>query len=397
MRIKMLKTFKRLKNILNRIIFLIIVQMFAMMFTQTIYATEEIIQQQNSAFKIQDFLKETEKYIDEMSEQIDIQEVFSLAIKGQINNKTMFNLVLGILGQEVVGALYGLISILLVIIIHSVLNSISESLESDSTVSKVTFYVQYILIVTIILTNFNSVINITKNSILDLVAFMNSLIPILITMVLTTGSITFASTVQPVLLFVITFIGNIILDVIIPLILIATVLSILSKVSDKIQINKISKFMKSGALWLLGITLTVFVTVLSLEGTLSQNVDGITAKTTKAAVSSLVPVVGKILSDSVDAVIGCSGILKNAVGIVGIIVIISICIKPIIKLMVLMIMYYLVGAIVSPIADKKIVELLEQIGDTFKVLLGVIVASSVMFVIGITIVIQVSNSMLMYG
>lgn len=397
MRIKMLKTFKRLKNVLNRIIFLIIVQMFVMMFTQTIYATEEIIQQQNSAFKIQDFLKETEKYIDEMSEQIDIQEVFSLAIKGQINNKTMFNLVLGILGQEVVGALYGLISILVVIIIHSVLNSISESLESDSTVSKVTFYVQYILIVTIILTNFNSVINITKNSILDLVAFMNSLIPILITMVLTTGSITFASTVQPVLLFVITFIGNIILDVIIPLILIATVLSILSKVSDKIQINKISKFMKSGALWLLGITLTVFVTVLSLEGTLSQNVDGITAKTTKAAVSSLVPVVGKILSDSVDAVIGCSGILKNAVGIVGIIVIISICIKPIIKLMVLMIMYYLVGAIVSPIADKKIVELLEQIGDTFKVLLGVIVASSVMFVIGITIVIQVSNSILMYG
>lgn len=397
MRIKMLKTFKRLKNVLNRILFLIIVQMFVMMFTQTIYATEEIIQQQNSAFKIQDFLKETEKYIDEMSEQIDIQEVFSLAIKGQINNKTMFNLVLGILGQEVVGALYGLISILVVIIIHSVLNSISESLESDSTVSKVTFYVQYILIVTIILTNFNSVINITKNSILDLVAFMNSLIPILITMVLTTGSITFASTVQPVLLFVITFIGNIILDVIIPLILIATVLSILSKVSDKIQINKISKFMKSGALWLLGITLTVFVTVLSLEGTLSQNVDGITAKTTKAAVSSLVPVVGKILSDSVDAVIGCSGILKNAVGIVGIIVIISICIKPIIKLMVLMIMYYLVGAIVSPIADKKIVELLEQIGDTFKVLLGVIVASSVMFVIGITIVIQVSNSMLMYG
>lgn len=65
--------------------------------------------------------------------------------------------------------------------------------------------------------------------------------------------------------------------------------------------------------------------------------------------------------------------------------------------MVLMIMYYLVGAIVSPIANKNIVELLEKVADTFKVLLGILVACSVMFIIGITLVIQLSNSMLMYG
>lgn len=56
--------------------------------------------------------------------------------------------------------------------------------------------------------------------------------------------------------------------------------------------------------------------VLSLEGTLTSSVDGLTAKTTKAVVTSAIPVVGKLLGETVDAILGCSNILKNAVGFV---------------------------------------------------------------------------------
>lgn len=96
---------------------------------------------------------------------------------------------------------------------------------------------------------------------------------------------------------------------------------------------------KSGITWFLGITLTIFVAVVSLEGTLSSSVDGITAKTTKAVVSSAIPIVGKILGDAVDSVLGCGIILKNAVGIVGVVVILGICIGPILKLVLAMITY----------------------------------------------------------
>ena len=147
---------------------------------------------------------------------------------------------------------------------------------------------------------------------------------------------------------------------------------------------------------ILGIVLTLFVGVLSLEGTLSSSVDGITAKTAKAAVSSFVPVVGKILGDAVDTVIGCASILKGAVGIVGVIVIIAICIVPIIKLAVLTITYYAASAICQPIADGKIVGLLSQMGDTFKTLLAMLCSVSVMLIIGVTLVVKISNSGLMY-
>ena len=108
--------------------------------------------------------------------------------------------------------------------------------------------------------------------------------------------------------------------------------------------------------------MTLFVTVLTLERSFTATVDGVTAKTTKAAVSTLIPVVGKILGDATDAVIGCAGILKNAVGFVGIIVIFGICLLPIIKLTILTITYYLASAICQPIADTKIVNLLRYDG-----------------------------------
>lgn len=74
-----------------------------------------------------------------------------------------------------------------------------------------------------------------------------------------TGNLVTASTIQPVLLLIITFIGNIISSVFLPLILVGTSLGIISQISDKIQINKLSKFLKSGVVWALGIVLTVFV------------------------------------------------------------------------------------------------------------------------------------------
>ena len=151
-----------------------------------------------------------------------------------------------------------------------------------------------------------------------------------------------------------------------------------------------------GIIWLLGIILTIFVGVVSLEGTLASSVDGITAKTAKTVVSSAIPVVGKILGDAVDTVLGCGIVLKNEVGIVGVIIVIGICIMPIIKLSILFLSYKLLAMVSEPIADKNIVGLLEQIGDIFKIFLGMICALSFMLIIGTSLVLKMSNSSVMY-
>ena len=183
---------------------------------------------------------------------------------------------------------------MVIIIISSVLRSITDGLENKS-VSQITYYITYILIVTIVMKNFSDIINMVKASIDNLVAFTNCLIPLLIKLMITTGNIASAGMLQPIILWIISFIGNFINVVLVPASLISVALSVISNVSDRVQIDKLSKYINTTVVWILGIVLTIFVGVSSLEGSITNGVDALTVKTTKAAVSNFIPIVGKIL------------------------------------------------------------------------------------------------------
>ena len=356
---------------------------------------EETLQEQQEEFGIHEFIEQADEYSGEFFEDMDMNEILENAIQGEVDNQTLFKKVLSLLGGELVDGLTVLGSILAIVVIHSILKSVSESLEND-TISKLIYYVQYILIVTIVMMNFSDIVQVVKDTCNNLIGFMNILIPLLISLMIYTGSITTSGVLEPIILFLINFIGNIIQTVIIPIVLIFTSLIVISKISNNVQIDKLSSFLKSGVVWFFGIILTVFVAVISLEGTLSSSVDGITTKTTKAVVSSAIPVVGKILGDAVDTVLGCGIILKNAVGVIGIMIAIGICIIPILKLGVFTIAYKFMSAICEPIADKNITSLLEQIGDVYKIFLAILCSVSVMLIVGTALVVKISNTGMMY-
>lgn len=382
---------------MKKIIYILIIVISFLYFTMptAIADEEETLEEQQEEFGISEFIKQADEYSGEFFEDIDMNEILENAIKGEVDNQTLFKKVLDVLGGELVDGLTVLGSILAIVVIHSILKSVSESLEND-TISKLIYYVQYILIVTIVMMNFSDIVQVVKDTCNDLIGFMNILIPLLISLMIYTGSITTSGVLEPIILFLINFIGNIIQTLIIPIVLIFTSLIVISKISDNVQIDKLSKFLKSGVVWFFGIILTIFVAVISLEGTLSSSVDGITAKTTKAVVSSAIPVVGKILGDAVDTVLGCGIILKNAVGVIGIIIAIGICIIPILKLGIFTIAYKFMSAICQPIADKNITSLLDQIGDVYKIFLAILCSVSVMLIVGTALVVKISNTGMMY-
>lgn len=251
---------------------------------------DTILNEQQASFGIKDFLKEAENYLPDFISDIDIFNIFNSAVKGNIDNSTFLKKIWEKLGAQIIDALKILINILIIILIHSILKSITDGLE-NSEVAKIVYYVQYILIVTIIMANFSDILKLINNTIDNLIGFSQSLIPLLITLMAYTGSVTTTTVIEPVLLFLIEFIANMIKVLIIPIVSIITVLIIVSNLTDRIQISKLGNFMKSSIIWSLGIILTLFVGVVSLEGSLTSSIDGVTAKTAKAAVSSLIPVV----------------------------------------------------------------------------------------------------------
>ena len=357
---------------------------------------ESILTSQADSLGISTFLSDSKKYTEDTFGNIDISDIFTKSLTGNIDNSTIINIVFSLLGDNIKTALTTIASVMVVVIIHSILKAISENLGNEN-VSKIAYYIEYILIITLVMTNFSTIITEMKEAVQNLTGFANTLIPLMITLMMTTGNIVSSGMLQPILLLLITFISNFMTNILIPIALVSTALGIISKISDQAQVGKLSKFLHSSMIWILGTVLTLFVSITSLEGGLTASIDGVTAKAAKTAISSVVPVIGSILGDAVNTIVGCSNIIKNAVGMVGIIVIIAICIRPILQLAVLTVTYYLGAALCEPIADEKVVGILEQMGGTFKIFLAVMFALTALLIIGIAIVMKISNSGIMYG
>lgn len=357
-------------------------------------ATEQVMEATKETLGISDFLEESKKYTENIFDDLNLEEILSNSIQGKYSTNFLKSTFFSIFGKEILESVKLMANVLIIIVIHSIMKAIIENLGNNSS-AKIAYFVQYLAIVTLVIQSFVSVLSITKEAISNLSNFMNLLIPLLTTLILTTGCITISNIVQPILIFLSSMLGTFFNNFLIPILLVSITLSIVSNISSKVQLDKLSKFFKSSIVWTLGIVLTIFTCLLSVEGTLGSSVDALTAKTTKAAVSNFIPVVGKILGDTTETIIGCSNILKNAVGIIGLIIIVGIVLMPIIKILTLWIAFCLTSAICEVIADEKIVKITTQISDSYKILLAILFSVSVMFLISITLVLKITNNVVM--
>lgn len=287
------------------------------------------------------------------------------------------------------------VQIILISLIMGLLDNLKSSFASDA-VSGIAFYVCYIVLVTLLFASFTNIYNIARDFVAEISNFMNVLTPIIVGLTVATGSVSTSSMIYPVIGFFSQFIAGVINKFLLPVSMICFVLGVISNVSDKVSVSRVCKFLKSASMWILGIILTVFVGILSLEGTIASTVDGVTVKTAKFLFSGTVPVVGKLLGDSIDTILGSTLIIKDAVGFVGVTVLICLALVPIIKILVVVIVYAVTGAVVEPFADNRICKCLSATKEAGGIIIGMLVTIGVMFMIGTVMMLKITNFTAMY-
>lgn len=371
---------------MKKIFLIIIIYCIFAPVSNVIYATEqttqeELIQSQIQDMNINSIIDKAEK---DTKNNIDFNTIFEESLQGKLSQNIIINTVGKILGTELKESLKMLVSILLIIIIYGLMKNISENLGNNQT-GKIGHFVQIIILITALMEVYTHILQIIKETLETISSFTYMLLPLFISLSISTGNITAATGIQSVILVSINIITTFINQILIPIIIVATVIGIISNISDEVHMNRLSKYMKSTIIWILCIFLTIFTCVLSLESNLGQGIDQFTSKTTKTAVSTFVPVVGKILGDTVESVLGCTNIIKNAVGTLGVIGTIFIAATPLIRVGLTTLFIYLISGLAEIVADEKIVYVLEQMGDSCKVLLASITTVVIMLIIGFTI------------
>ncbi|MGL5575762.1 MAG: stage III sporulation protein AE [Sarcina sp.] len=277
-----------------------------------------------------------------------------------------------------------LISVLVIALLSALLKNLQSAFSSGS-VSNISFFACYALTIMLLTSSFILGLNIAKDVIQMLIDFMVVLMPVLVFLLSTAGGITSAVTIDPVVVLLVSVTPKIYIDFIFPMILMYFVLQFVNNLTSEHKISNVCKLVKQVAMWSQGIVLTIFVGIIAIRGISATTIDAVTLKTAKFAVDNFIPIVGKSFSDAITTVAGYSLVLKNAISSVGLIVVIGIILYPVIKMIMMIFAYRVISAVVQPVADSRMVSVIDSVGDAMTMVLGCVVSISVMFFIIIAI------------
>lgn len=283
--------------------------------------------------------------------------------------------------------------ILVLCLISAILTNIQSSFERSS-ISSLANYITYILVAMIMIGGFYQLMEAALKAVNSMVKFMDLLLPVLLTFLVIAGGPQTKIMFHPMIILTVNGISFIIVNIIFPLIYFSFIVSILSNLSDRIELKKLSELARQIISFIISAAFTVFIGLMTIYG-LSSKMDGISIRTAKFAIDNFVPIVGGFLSDTVDTVIGFSAMLKNGIGVIGLIVLMVITLFPVIKVAALLLIYKVTGAVIEPIVSKNISGLFSDVGKTLLMILISMVSISIMFFIAITVIVDAGNSLLM--
>ena len=356
-----------------------------------------LVEEQLDLFNTHELEKLTEEVLREnnLVKGINFREALTRLIKGEkaFDSKEIMKALGTVLLNEVKINFGFLSKILVITLVSAILTNLQGTFE-NSTVSSLANYVTYMVIAILIIGSFNQLMDVVKDNINLMVSFMEILLPILLTFLIIAGGPSTKLLFHPMIIGVVNIIGVLVKSLIFPLIYFSFIVSILSNLSQRIELKKLTELGRQVITFVITAVFTIFVGIISIYG-LSTKIDGISIRTAKFAVDQFVPIVGGFLSDAVETVIGSSAILKNGIGIIGLFILILIIIFPIIKITVLLLVYKLIGAVIEPIVSSNISNFFSDMSKTLLMILISMVAVGIMFFITITIIVDTGNSLLM--
>jgi len=380
-----------------RVIMLVMIGFLLLIFPAS--ADETIDSILNKQINVLD-LDESEQIINEIKsetpnpylKQFSIKETMLEAITGK-QNITPSGVINGItnLAFGEINIYFSLMGKLMILaILCTVLSTLNVSFQTKST-SQIAFYVCYIVLIITLTESFLISMEIAQTTIDQMTMTMHASIPVMVTLLISTGNMTSSSIFHPLVISSIQIASAILRNTVLPLVFFASVLEIVSHMSEDFKITKLVDLVYLTIKWVLRGIIIIFVGVMTMYGLTAPFVDGTINKAAKSMMGTFVPVVGEALSGTVDLVMNCGVIVKNSYTIGVIILLLLICAIPLIKVSLCMLAYQLTSAIMEPISDKRIAQCISGMGRATGYLLGTLSTVMVLFILNMLILVGSSN------
>ncbi|MFA5528340.1 MAG: stage III sporulation protein AE [Peptostreptococcales bacterium] len=379
--------------------------LFILLLTVHVYGAHML---EETDFNIENFLHEQIEELDikEIENMIDIvnkdyrgvlprltlKDIIFDLMKGELifNYKELFNNLLHLFLKEIYVNMQFAIQLLVIAIIMGILKNVSNSFGGE-TVSDIAELICYGAAVALCIGSFRYVYSIASETIFYMIGFMQAVFPLIITLLISTGNVASGALFHPLILASISIVTFITERVILPAIFLSVLFFLINAMTKINYIKKLASLLRQFAVVLMGLIVTLLSGMTAIKGVISSSADNMLIKTAKFSVDKFIPIVGGYISDSVEMIMSCSALIKNAIGAVGLLFIILIILIPILKLLAISLIYKGLAILIEPLGIENISDSLNQMGNTVVILAAIVLFVAIMFMIMITILISTGH------
>ncbi len=342
----------------------------------------------------------TDSYLDEMNLdeiQQNIQEMFPdirfdlrknildlMQGKTPVSAESVKKLLLDAAVGELAGQKKIVTQILILAIAAAVFSNFVRVFEKNQ-ISDIAFYMIYLLLFAILMRAFGELNHTVQTNLEQILHFMKLLLPAYFVVAsLAAGSVT-AMGFYELTLAAISAAQWILSCAVLPAIRLYVLFMLINYLGREDYFSKLADLIRQVLVWILKTLPAVVIGVQTVQALLLPAVDALKNSVWKRAAGAL-PVFGNTLNAVTETVLGTAVLLKNAVGVAGVILIALICLAPVIRLAVCAFLYKAVSAAIQPVSDKRITECVSGIGEGAVLLLRTMCATAVMFLITLAMV-----------
>lgn len=388
------------------IIFAIIITIFAFFILMNIKNVNYFASAENNTKKEESVEKDLEDATNDVLSDVDFSDLeevlagldfeifdgrtFKQFVKDVINGKEEFTLssMFEIFKVVLMQNIKNIVSPLLIVFCVALLSVLFSNLSSNKNggAGDVINLICFSVIVIIVSVLISKLIVVSKNSLSQMQNSMNAIFPILLVLMSGMGGVISAKAYTPLVTILSNIISNVFVYFLLPLFSLSLVFSIVGHISPNTKLDKMNSFLKSLFKWTIGLVCALFMGYLAIKGFTAGSSDGISIKAAKYAIKNYVPILGGYISEGFELVKAGSLIVKNAVGFVGILMLVCTALFPVVAVAVCELFLKLVAGVLQPVGGTKTAGLLGSIADSLKLLSSIIIGVAMMYFLTIYLV-----------
>lgn len=277
-----------------------------------------------------------------------------------------------------------LVYMLLVALTAAVFTNFAGAFQNRQ-VSEISFYILYMLLITLCLTAFRIATQGLEEQLDSLLDFMRVLCPsYFLAVAFASGSVT-SLFFYNVILFLIYAVEIVVVRFLLPVINVYIMVQVLGNLTGEDFLSEFAGLLQKIVSWILRTLLAGIIGINVVQGLLAPAVDTLRRSALTRTAEAL-PWVGNAVGGAAEVVLGTAVLIKNGIGMAGAIITVLICAVPVLRMLILAFLYRLAAALVQPVSDKRITGCISSVSEGYELLVRVIFTAGVLFLLTIAVV-----------